>query len=96
MTSIQIIMKNGEVKEFPHVGRAVRYKAIKSWTDKSSGFDYDLQVWVLDGVVQACFHPMSMREDGHCCNSDRYKGMAIKEAIRQFRHDANSKSSLIG
>lgn len=25
-----------------------------------NGFDYDLQVWVADGVIQRCGHPDSM------------------------------------
>jgi hypothetical protein len=32
-----------------------------------NGFDYALQVWVVDGVVQRCGHPPAMARRGPCC-----------------------------
>ena len=47
-----------------------------------NGFDYDLQVWVKDGIVQLCGHPESMRTERVCCNQFRYEGMTIQTARR--------------
>jgi hypothetical protein len=43
------------------------------------GFDYDLQVWVVGGIVQTCGHPERMRPaDGRgCCNAWRYGGEPV-------------------
>jgi hypothetical protein len=46
-----------------------------------NGFDYDLQVWVIEGVVQRCGHPSSMAD---CCNARKFAGQqiaAIKEVL---------------
>ena len=44
-------------------------------------YDYDLQVWVVDGKVQPCSHPASMSSGGfHCCNGHRWAGMPHAEA----------------
>ena len=43
-----------------------------------NGFDYALQVWVLDGVVQRCGHPMAMRRGGPCCPAFRLAGRRIE------------------
>jgi len=42
-----------------------------------NGFDYQLQVWVIDGRVDACSHPASMRRAGPCCNQARYAGHLV-------------------
>ena len=42
-----------------------------------NGFDYTLQGWVRDGIVQPCGHPGSMSQYGPCCASARYAGQAI-------------------
>ena len=43
-----------------------------------SGFDYDLQVWVVGGIVQKCGHPEAMRLGGKpCCNAYRLAGQRI-------------------
>lgn len=39
-----------------------------------NGFDYALQVWVLDGVIQPCGHPGKP-----CCNAGRYYGLKLKD-----------------
>lgn len=42
------------------------------------GFDYNIQVWVVDGVVRRCAHPASMRSGGvPCCSAYRYAGQPI-------------------
>lgn len=40
-----------------------------------NGFDYRLQVWVKDGVVQPCAHPDSMRQP--CCRAATYHGYKV-------------------
>jgi hypothetical protein len=43
-----------------------------------NGFDYNIQVWVVEGVVRGCGHPASMRPGGvPCCNAYRYTGQPI-------------------
>lgn len=43
-----------------------------------SGFDYDLQVWVVGGIVQKCGHPETLRSGGRpCCNAYRLAGQKI-------------------
>ncbi len=44
-----------------------------------NGFDYDLQVWVVDFIIQKCGHPESMREHGSCCNANLYHGIDIRK-----------------
>lgn len=40
-------------------------------------FDYKLQVYILDGIIQGCNHPDSMKTNGPCCNQDKLKGQSI-------------------
>jgi hypothetical protein len=43
-----------------------------------NGFDYRIQVWVVDGIVRGCGHPASMRSAGvPCCNAYLYAGQPI-------------------
>ena len=42
-----------------------------------NGFDYALQVWVLDGIAQRCGHPVAMRRWGPCCPAFRLAGRRI-------------------
>ncbi len=44
---------------------------------KDISFDYRLQVWVINGIIQNCGHPESMRPN--CCNGDRFKGLRIED-----------------
>jgi len=44
-----------------------------------NGFDYRLQVWVWDGIVQPCGHPARMRTSGPCCGQHAYAGRSILE-----------------
>ncbi len=42
------------------------------------GFDYELQVWVANGIIQSCGHPQTMRSDRRpCCNTYRLAGQSI-------------------
>ncbi len=43
-------------------------------------FDYELQVWVKNNIVQRCSHPTTMRQYSACCNADNYHGFPIDEA----------------
>jgi len=41
-----------------------------------NGFDYNLQLWVFQGVVRDCGHPRK-HLDGFCCNARRYAGRRL-------------------
>jgi len=43
-----------------------------------TGYDYHLQVWVQAGEVLPCHHPLKMRVDTWCCESNRLAGLQIK------------------
>ena len=43
-----------------------------------AGFAYDLQVWVKDGRVLPCGHPVAM--GAVCCNGRRYAGLTLADA----------------
>lgn len=43
-----------------------------------NGYDYSLQVWVVDGIVRDCGHPKEMKKEG-CCNANRLAGRRIAE-----------------
>lgn len=48
-----------------------------------NGYDYDLQVWVMDGVVIDCSHPSYMR--GECasyCNARIWAGHKLADVIK--------------
>jgi hypothetical protein len=42
-----------------------------------NGFDYAVQVWVVDGIVQCCGHPPAMARRGPCCPALRLTGRRI-------------------
>ena len=42
-----------------------------------NGFDYALQVWVVDGVAQPCGHPVTMQRRGSCCAAFTLAGRRI-------------------
>lgn len=45
-----------------------------------NGFDYALQVWVKDGIIQPCGHPSRMRlAEPTCCNQNKYALFKIEE-----------------
>ena len=42
-------------------------------------YDYNIQVWVENGVVLPCAHPARMRERGEeCCPQARYQGRRLR------------------
>ncbi|MFY9270822.1 MAG: hypothetical protein WAO55_13855 [Candidatus Manganitrophaceae bacterium] len=43
-----------------------------------NGYDYSLQVWVVNGVVQDCSHPQEMKK-GDCCPAKRLAGQRISD-----------------
>ncbi len=50
-----------------------------------NGFDYDLQVWVKQGVVLNCGHPGAMSKDGYyCCNARKYGGEEVTSIKSQL------------
>jgi hypothetical protein len=52
------------------------------------GFDYNLQVWVIGGIVQRCSHPDTMRLGGKpCCNAYRFAGQRILNLPVMNRRD---------
>lgn len=51
-------------------GDEIRYGRV--W----NGFDYSLQVWVLDGIIQNCGHPEEMKTQG-CCNQHKLAGRKL-------------------
>ncbi len=50
-----------------------------------NGFDYALQVWVVEGVVQRCGHPPAMARQGPCCSAFRLAGRRV-ETIPGAQH----------
>ena len=59
-----------------------------------NGFDYNVQVWVEDGIIQACGHPQMYwqggRARGPCCNASLYAGRPI---IRIPGHEVRGKEA---
>ena len=44
-----------------------------------NGFDYNLQVWVKDWIVQDCGHPDPMKRGKYsCCEAHRLAGQDIR------------------
>jgi hypothetical protein len=56
------------------------------WRDGDiwNGFDYALQVWVVEGIVQPCGHPPAMSRLAPCCAAFTLAGQRI-DAIRGAR-----------
>jgi hypothetical protein len=53
-----------------------------------NGFDYELQVWVRNGIIQNCGHPAMMRtQDGPCCNAYHLAGQKILDIPRAEKID---------
>jgi hypothetical protein len=44
----------------------------------TDGFDYQLQVWVSNGIIQDCGHSATSKAS-HCCNAHRLAGRNILE-----------------
>jgi hypothetical protein len=43
-----------------------------------NGYDYDLQVWVINGMIQRCGH-----KDQCACNGKRFEGVALEKVASQ-------------
>lgn len=43
-----------------------------------NGYDYSLQVWVVNGAVRDCSHPEEMKKES-CCNANRLAGQRITD-----------------
>ena len=59
-----------------------------------NGFDYNVQLWVIGGIVHGCGHPASMRPGGApCCNAHRYAGLpiALLPGAETFRPEMTSR-----
>ena len=52
-----------------------------------NGFDYVLQVWVVDGVVQRCGHPAAMSRLAPCCAALVLAGQRIDQIPSALRRD---------
>ncbi len=59
-----------------------------------NGFDYALQVWVVDGVVQRCGHPPAIARRGPCCPALRLAGRRIDQISGAQRRGPNGTDSL--
>ena len=47
-----------------------------------NGFDYDLQVWVLAGIIQDCGHPSGVHAGRRgCCNARLYSGRSLPDVL---------------
>jgi hypothetical protein len=61
-----------------------------------NGFDYALQVWVVEGVVQRCGHPPAMSRYAPCCAAFALAGQRIDRIPgaqrRQGRDDAPDRN----
>jgi len=52
-----------------------------------NGYDYALQVWVKEGIIQPCGHHNSMRLGGQpCCNAFKLAGKSIHEVKGAEEH----------
>jgi hypothetical protein len=55
-----------------------------------NGFDYELQVWVIDGTIQNCRHPATMRfQDRPCCNAYHLAGQNILDVPNAQSRDVD-------
>jgi len=53
-----------------------------------NGFDYALQVWVTDGIVQRCGHPAAMSRPAPCCAAFALAGQRINRIPGAQRREA--------
>jgi hypothetical protein len=55
-----------------------------------NGFDYELQLWVVNGIIQHCGHPDTMRSaKNFCCNAYRLAGRSIVDVPNAQRRDVD-------
>ena len=55
-----------------------------------NGFDYELQVWVKDGIVQMCGHPdyyyprgTQWKSWAACCQAKKYAGLSLHDVLAE-------------
>ena len=61
-----------------------------------NGFDYELQLWVANGMIQGCGHPETMRlQDRSCCNAYRLAGRSILDLPNAQRKDGRGDPNLL-
>jgi hypothetical protein len=61
-----------------------------------NGFDYELQVWVANGIIQCCGHLESMHPQGRsCCNGHRLAGRSILDLSNAQKRDGGSDPNLL-
>jgi len=58
--------------------------------DLVNGYDYQLQVWVVNGIIQNCGHPESMRPG--CCNADKLQGKKLADIDKFYAHFYGTKN----
>jgi|TARA_R110000822_G_C14888127_1_gene447384 hypothetical protein len=51
---------------------------VKPITLNQVKYNYELQVWVKNGIIQPCGHPDTMKTNGHCCDQDKFKGLEAR------------------
>lgn len=51
-------------------------------------FDYRLQLWVKDGVIQDCHHPKTLRLVRTCCRAHELRGRRIETVPGHERKEA--------
>jgi hypothetical protein len=57
-----------------------------------NGFDYELQVWVSNGIIQCCRHPDTMHLQGRsCCNAYCLAEQSILNVSDAHRRDVDDK-----
>ena len=51
-----------------------------------NGYDYDLQLWVIDYIIPDCGHTDDCRASrgGHCCNAHKFAGRDWREVMVQL------------
>lgn len=53
--------------------------AVMKTKEQNLEFNYELQVWTLDGIILPCGHLPQMRVNGPCCNGWKYAGKKIEQ-----------------
>lgn len=57
-----------------------------------NGYDYSLQVWVVNGVVRDCSHPGEMKK-GDCCSAKRLAGRRITDIPGAEKRDERKEEA---
>ena len=53
-----------------------------------NGSDYELQVWVIDGIIQDCGH--RFLQVTPCCNARKYSGRRLVDVLRAMQQDRDA------